>query len=260
MSAPPLTWLYVPADRPDRIEKAIASRAHAVIVDLEDGVPPAGKEHARAGLAGLPRAAKPVFVRVNAGSAADLEAVAHVEVAGVVVPKVERPEDIPEGFHVLALIESPLGLENAFAIASHPDVRGISLGESDLRSQTGALEVGLDWARGRIVNAALAAGLPRPPQSVYPHVRDLDGLARSCRRGRVLGHLGRSAIHPDQLPVIEEAFLPTRADLAEARATIEKLDAAGAGTLEGGGFVDAAMRGAAQQVVELAARYGTSGS
>ena len=62
-------------------------------------------------------------------------------------------------------------------IASHPDVHGLSLGESDLRSQTGALEAGLDWARGRIVNAAVAAGLPRPPQSVYPHVRDLDGLA-----------------------------------------------------------------------------------
>jgi len=139
-------------------------------------------------------------------------------------------------------------------------VHGISLGESDLRSQTGALEVGLDWARGRIVNAAVAAGLPRPPQSVYPHVRDLEGLARSCRRGRVLGHLGRAAIHPDQLPVIEEAYLPTRNEVEAARATIEQLEGAGAGTLAGGAFVDAAMLGAAQQVVELAARYGTAGS
>jgi citrate lyase subunit beta / citryl-CoA lyase len=260
LSAPPLTWLYVPADRPDRIEKALASRAHAVIVDLEDGVPPAGKEQARANLADLPRAGKPLFVRINAGSAADLDAVAQLQLAGVIVPKVERPDDIPEGLHVHALIESPLGLENAFAIASHPDVRGISLGEADLRSQTGALEVGLDWARGRIVNAAVAAGLPRPPQSVYPHFRDLEGLARSCRRGRVLGHLGRSAIHPDQLAVIEEAYLPSKAEVSEARATIEQLDAAGVGTLEGRDFVDAAMRGAAQQVVELAARYGTSGS
>jgi citrate lyase subunit beta / citryl-CoA lyase len=262
MSAPPLTWLYVPADRPDRVEKAIASRAHAVIVDLEDAVAPGAKEDARANLAELlgPRREKPVYVRVNVGSAADLEAVAQLELAGVIVPKLERPEDVPEGLRVHALIESALGLEAAFVIASHPDVHGISLGESDLRSQTGALEVGLDWARGRIVNAAVAAGLPRPPQSVYPHVRDLEGLARSCRRGRVLGHLGRAAIHPDQLPVIEEAYLPTRNEVEAARATIEQLEGAGAGTLAGGAFVDAAMLGAAQQVMELAARYGTAGS
>jgi citrate lyase subunit beta/citryl-CoA lyase len=262
VSAPLLTWLYVPADRPDRVEQAIASRAHAVIVDLEDGVAPDAKDEARANLPDLlgPRRDKPVFVRVNAGSAADLEAVALLQVAGVIVPKVERPEEIPPDLHVHALIESPLGLENAFAIASHPEVHGISLGEADLRSQTGALEVGLDWARGRIVNAAVAAGLPRPPQSVYPHVRDREGLARSCRRGRVLGHLGRAAIHPDQLPVIEEAYLPTRAEVDQARATVDKLEAAGVGTLEGGDFVDAAMLGAARQIIELAARYGTSGS
>jgi citrate lyase subunit beta/citryl-CoA lyase len=258
--APPLTWLYVPADRPDRIEKAIASRAHAVIVDLEDGVPPKAKEQARANLADLPRVDKRLFVRVNAGSAADLEAVAVLRIDGVIVPKVERLEDIPPDLDVHAMIESPLGLEVAFAIASHPQVRGISLGEADLRSQTGALEVGLDWARGRIVNAAVAAGLPRPPQSVYTHVRDLEGLARSCRRGRVLGHLGRVAIHPDQLPVIEQAYLPTRAEFEQARATAEKLEAEGIGTLPGGEFVDAAMLGAALQTLELAARYGTSGS
>jgi citrate lyase subunit beta / citryl-CoA lyase len=264
LSVPPLTWLYVPADRPDRVAKAIASRAHAVIVDLEDAVAPAAKEEARANLQDLlgQRREKPVFVRVNAGSVADLEAVAQLELAGVIVPKVDRPDDIPEDVRapVHVLIESPLGLENAFAIASHPDVQGISLGEADLRSQTGALEVGLDWARGRIVNAAVAAGLPRPPQSVYPHVRDLEGLARSCRRGRVLGQLGRTAIHPDQLPVIEEAYLPTSNEVAAAQATIEQLESEATGTLAGGAFVDAAMLGAARQVVELAARYGTAGS
>jgi citrate lyase subunit beta/citryl-CoA lyase len=254
---PPLTWLYVPADRPDRVEKAIASRAHAVIVDLEDGVPAAAKERARANLPALlaGEREKPVYVRINAGSAADLEAIAALELAGVVVPKVERPGDLPPGPTVNALIESAAGLEAAYEIALQPQVAGISLGESDLRSQTGALEAGLDWARGRIVNAAVAAGLPRPPQSVYPNVRDLDGLAESCRRGRALGHLGRAAIHPDQLPVIERAFLPTDEEVERARETIERL-AEGTGTLEGGAFVDAAMLGAAQQLVAIAERYG----
>ena len=177
--------------------------------------------------------------------------------------------DIAEGVTILAtpghtpghqsvLIESAAGLEAAYAIASTRGVAGISLGESDLRSETGALEAGLDWARGRIVNAAVAAGLPRPPQSVYPHVRDQDGLARSCARGRELGHLGRAAIHPEQLAVIEEAYLPTDVEVARAQATVERLEAAGAGTLDGGEFVDAAMLGAARQIVVLAQSYGTA--
>jgi citrate lyase subunit beta/citryl-CoA lyase len=254
VNVPPLTWLYVPADRPDRVEKAIASRAHAVIVDLEDGVAAAAKSEARANLPGLLSGTpeKPVFVRV--ADVSDLDLVATLQIEGVILPKVERAADVPDT-PVLALIESAVGVENAFEIASHANVRGISLGESDLRSQTGALEAGLDWARSRIVNAAVAAGLPRPPQSVYPHVRDLDGLARSCRRGRELGHLGRSAIHPDQLPVIEQAYLPTVDEVERARETIERLQS-GVGTLDGGAFVDAAMLGAAQQVVDVAERYG----
>jgi citrate lyase subunit beta / citryl-CoA lyase len=261
MTVPPLTWLYVPADRPDRVEKAIASRAHAVIVDLEDAVAPGAKAAARADLAELlgEQRDKPVYVRVNAGSAEDLEAVASLPVSGVLVPKVARPEDVPVTERAVhCLIESAAGLEAAYAIASTAGVAGISLGESDLCSETGALEAGLDWARSRIVNAAVAAGLPRPPQSVYPHVRDAEGLARSCARGRELGHLGRTAIHPDQLPVIEQAYLPTDEEVARARATVERLEAAGAGTLEGGEFVDAAMLGAARQIVALAQSYGTA--
>jgi citrate lyase subunit beta/citryl-CoA lyase len=228
-----------------------------VIVDLEDGVAPAAKDAARGNLGALlgSRAAKPVFVRVNAGSAADLEAVAALAVDGVVVPKVERPEDVPGDVRVHALIETARGVEAAFEIASHPDVHGISLGESDLRSQTGALEAGLDWARARVINAAVAAGLSRPPQSVYPHVRDLDGLAASCRRGRELGHLGRTAIHPDQLAVIEEAYLPTEAEVETARATLDRV----LGTLDDGAFVDPAMAGSARMIVELADAYGVAG-
>lgn len=261
MNVPPLTWLYVPADRPDRVEKAIASAAHAVIVDLEDGVAPGARAAARANLAALlgrPRE-KPVYVRVNAGIPEDLEAVAALDLSGVVVPKVARPEDVPAiGLPVHCLIESAAGLEAAYAIASTPGVAAISLGESDLRSETGALEAGLDWARGRIVNAAVAAGLPRPPQSVYPQLRDDEGLARSCARGRELGHLGRAAIHPAQLPIIEQAYLPTDEEVDRARATVEQLELAGAGTLGGGEFVDAAMLGAAHQIVALATSYGTS--
>jgi citrate lyase subunit beta / citryl-CoA lyase len=262
VKVPPLTWLYVPADRPDRVEKAIASAAHAVIVDLEDGVAPAAKGDARANLRTLLRRQheKPVIVRVNPGDAADLEVVVELEIDGIAVPKVARPEDVPPvDLPVHCLIESAAGLEEAFAIAKAPGVAAISLGEADLRSETGALEAGLDWARSRIVNAAVAAGLPRPPQSVYPNARDSEGLAHSCARGRELGHLGRMAIHPAQLPIIEQAYLPTEEEAARAHETLARLEASpGATTLDGGEFVDAAMLGAARQVVAIAGHYGTS--
>jgi citrate lyase subunit beta/citryl-CoA lyase len=262
VNVPPLTWLYVPGDRPDRVEKAIASAAHAVIVDLEDGVAPTAKAAARANLPALlgERREKPVYVRVNAGDAEDLEVVATLAIEGVYVPKVAGPGDVPSvGLPVHCLIESAAGVEAAYEIARTRGVAGISLGEADLRSETGALEVGLDWARARIVNAAVAAGLPRPPQSVYPQLKDDEGLARSCRRGRELGHLGRSAIHPAQLAIIEQAYLPTEDEAARAKATVERLEETlGAAKLAGGEFVDAAMLGAARQTIALAERYGTA--
>jgi citrate lyase subunit beta / citryl-CoA lyase len=279
VEVPPLTWLYVPADRPDRVEKAIASAAHAVIVDLEDGVAAGAKEAARANLLALldRKRDKPVSVRINsprtAFGAADLDVVASLPGAdGIHVPKVGCADDVhavlallprrEEPYRLHCLLESAGALESAYAIATcDPAVAGISLGEADLRSETGALEPGLDWARGRIVNAAVAAGLPRPPQSVYPHVDDDDGLARSCERGRELGHLGRAAIHPRQLAIIEATYLPTAAEAARARETVARLEeAAGATKLAGGEFVDAAMLGSARQVLALAERYGTSSS
>ncbi len=259
MEAPPLTWLFVPAHRPDRVEKAIASRAHVVIVDLEDGVPAPAKREARERLGELLGGGRerPVYVRVNRGDDADLETVAALPLTGVVVPKVERPEDVPGGFPVHAMIESARGVEAALEIASHPGVRGISLGEEDLRSQLGAVEEGLDWHRSRIVNAAVAAGLPRPPQAVYMRVRDLEGLRRSCRRGRQLGHLGRAAIHPDQLEPIEQAYLPNTAEVDEARAVLETVAQDGVGMV-GELFVDAALLGAARTTVALADAYGVA--
>jgi citrate lyase subunit beta/citryl-CoA lyase len=247
-----------------------------VIVDLEDGVAPEAKDEARANLPELlgRTREKPVSVRINSPrtpfAVADLHVVAGLAgVTGIHVPKVDGAADVRavldllpdrrQPYRLHCLIESPLGLENAFAIAtSHAEIAELSLGEADLRSAIGALESGLDWARSRIVNAAVAAGLPRPLQSVYPHVRDDEGLARSCAHGRELGFLGRAAIHPRQLPIIEQAYLPTEAETALVRATIERLEeAAGATTLPGGEFVDAAMLGAARQIADIAERYGT---
>ena len=271
LELPPLTWLYVPADRPERVVKAIASRAHAVIVDLEDAVAGAAKEAARTGLADLLATsfAKVVHVRVNRLSTpwgrTDVAAVKRLGgVVGLHLPKVETPDDADDVLALLGdaplrlhcLVESALGVENAFAIASVPGVTGISLGEADLRAETGATDAGLDWARARIVNAAVAAGLHRPVQSAFTHVRDLDGLAASCARGRELGHLGRAAIHPDQLEVIERTYLPAEDEVARAREVVEESDG-GAAALADGRFVDAAVIRSARVVLALAERYGS---
>ena len=104
--------------------------------------------------------------------------------------------------------------------------------------------------------AAAAAGLPPPAMAAYTDVRDLDGLAASCRRGRALGFLGRTAIHPDQLDVIRAAFTPTEGEVERARellAAAEKGATTGQGAvaLADGRFVDAAVIRQAQRVVAL---------
>jgi citrate lyase subunit beta/citryl-CoA lyase len=260
---PPLTWLYVPASRPDRVLKALASGAHAVIVDLEDGVAPEDKETARAGLSErfteLP--AVRVHVRVNAlgtqWAEADLAAVRPLAIHGVHVPKVEST-DLPDvgELELHCLVETPLGVERAFEIASVPAVRGLSLGDADLRAVSGAEDRGLDWARSRVINAALAAGLPRPPQSVFADIDDLDGLAASCAHGRELGFLGRTAIHPKQLPVIEQAYLPTQEEVERARSILAAAEHEGGAFALAGTMVDAPFVAAARATVALAERYG----
>jgi citrate lyase subunit beta/citryl-CoA lyase len=274
VSVPPLTWLYAPASRPELVEKALASRAHAVIVDLEDAVAPGDKLAARAGLAGLLGEARDriVCLRVNGlatpwGRDDVMAAAPLAGVSSLLLPKVEAAAEVGAVGLLLAglgrelplrcLIESARGVEAALEIASSPRVAGIALGEADLRGELRCEDDGLDLARSRIVLAAAARGLPRPPQSVYTRLHDPEGLARSCARGRALGFLGRSAIHPEQLAEIERAYLPTPAELASAHEVLT--GAEGARVQADGAFVDAAFGRAARETVALAERYGVRG-
>ncbi|MGW2724592.1 HpcH/HpaI aldolase/citrate lyase family protein [Streptomyces sp. NPDC001492] len=274
MTTPPLTWLYAPGDRPHVVAKALAAGADVVVIDLEDAVGPDRKEYARAATAELLSDAQPVpvHVRVNAldGPLAprDLEAVAgRPGLSGLRLPKVSSPEQIirtaerstsATGAPALyALLESALAVEHAHAIASaHPALRGIALGEADLRADLGVREdAGLDWCRSRIVVAARAAGLPPAPQSVHPDIRDLEGLAASCAHGRTLGFLGRAAIHPRQLPIIERAYLPTEREVEEAETIVKAaMTEQGAQALPDGRFIDAAVVAAAHRTLSLARR------
>ncbi|MGW4563240.1 HpcH/HpaI aldolase/citrate lyase family protein [Streptomyces sp. NPDC004561] len=267
MTRPPLTWLYVPGDRPHVIAKALVAGADVVVIDLEDAVAPDRKDYARAATADLLTDPQPVsvHVRVNAldgaWAAGDLAALAGLPgLSGLRLPKVTGPCEVrqvaaatPLPLH--ALLESALGIEHAYAIATaHPSLRGISLGEADLRADLGVrADSGLDWPRSRVIVAARAAGLAPPPQTVHPDIRDLDGLAASCAHGRALGFLGRAAIHPRQLPVIERAYLPTPAELEHAETVIKAAAAdEGAQALPDGRFVDAAVVAMARRTLSLA--------
>ncbi|MFF6997051.1 HpcH/HpaI aldolase/citrate lyase family protein [Streptomyces sp. NPDC008313] len=271
----PLTWLYVPGDRPSVVTKALGSGADVVLIDLEDAVAPERKEYARSATAELLSEPPPVpvHVRVNALTGplaeADLQAMSSLPgVSGLRLPKVTSPGDVvhvaertapAEGgaLNLYALLESALGVERAFAVASaHPALHGVSLGESDLRADLGVRDdAGLDWARGRVVVAARAAGLAPPTQSVHPDIRDLDGLAASCARGRALGFLGRAAIHPRQLPVIERAYLPSPEEIVAAQEVVKAAATEhGALALPDGRFVDAAVVNDARRTLALADR------
>ncbi|MEU6086034.1 CoA ester lyase [Streptomyces sp. NPDC047085] len=265
----PLTWLYVPGDRPHVVAKALAAGADVVVIDLEDAVAPDRKEYAREATADLLADPQPlpVHVRVNAldtdWAAADLARLASLPgVRGLRLPKVTSPDQVRQvatstPVPLYALLESALAIERAYSIASaHPSLRGVSLGEADLRADLGVrADAGLDWSRSRVVVAARAAGLAPPAQSVHPDIRDLDGLAASCAHGRTLGFLGRAAIHPRQLPVIERAYLPTESEIEHAE-TIIKAAATneGAQALPDGRFIDAAVVTMAQRTLALTRR------
>ncbi|WP_328678853.1 CoA ester lyase [Streptomyces sp. NBC_00322] len=263
----PLTYLYAPGDRPEVVHKALASGADVVIVDLEDAVAPDRKKYALAATADLLASPQtlPVHVRINTPH--DIEAlIALPGLCALRIPKVAHATDIRRiaarapGIPLYPLLESALAIEHAYAIATaHPAVHGIAIGEADLRADLGVRDgTSLDWPRTRIVVAARAAGLAPPAQSVFPDIRDLDALYASCTHGRALGFLGRAAIHPRQLPVIERAFRPTPEEI-EAAEEIVKAAATdgGALALPDGRFVDAAIVAAAQRTLALARREGS---
>jgi citrate lyase subunit beta/citryl-CoA lyase len=256
MTEPLITGLYVPGDRPDRFDKAVATGAELVILDLEDAVAPSNKETARAAVVRwLATARTEAVLQVRINDEDDVAALRGLTGFEVRVPKVEAPEQLDPvakalpGIPLTALVESAHGVENAAAIAEHPAVTRLGLGESDLASELGTRTPAvLDHARIRLLYAARAAGLPPPMLSAYPAIRDLAGLRTDTERGRDLGWVGRVAIHPTQLPVIAAVFAPAAEELRWAEEVLSK-DGGGVTTLSTGEMVDPAMIGRARAII-----------
>ncbi|MCC3763401.1 CoA ester lyase [Glycomyces sp. TRM65418] len=256
----PLSALYVPGDRPDRFDKAAASGADIVILDLEDAVPDRAKAQALANVLEWidtpPETA--VQIRVNPGAAHEIRAIRSTGAdVGLRIPKVDGPRMLDAVAYLAgplpltALIESARGLEAAAEIAAHPAVHEIALGEADLASDLGSADpLVRDHLRISLLLAARAAGLDAPMLSAYPAIQDLEGLRADTQRGRDLGLHGRVAVHPKQIPIIKQVFAPSEEERAWARAVLDALDDGGVATLPDGQMVDPAMLGRARRLLD----------
>ncbi|MFD3482913.1 HpcH/HpaI aldolase/citrate lyase family protein [Streptomyces sp. NPDC058665] len=256
--------LYVPGDRPDMLAKAPSRGADALIVDLEDAVPLAGKDRARATVAawlagrGTEPAGPAIWVRVNPGERGhdDVRALLGRGVTGFFVAKTESPEDIEAVAGLLAddpsavlcpVLESAAAVLAALSIANCPRVARLQLGEADLRAELGVSlgpgEPELLWARSHVVLASSAAGLAPPMAPAATDVGDLGALRASTESFKRLGFRGRTCVHPAQLPVIHEVFTPTPTELADARDLVDRFDSAAGGAMldEGGRLIDEAI-------------------
>jgi citrate lyase subunit beta/citryl-CoA lyase len=224
------SFLFVPADRPDRYDKALAAGAGAVIVDLEDAVAPDDKVAAREALTHwLSRTGAQVLVRVNAAEtpwfADDLALCGNASVAGVVLPKAERRADlahasaIAAGKRLYPLVETAAGFEAMRTIAGAPGVERLVFGSIDFQVDLGI--AGDDDAllafRSQIVLVSRLAHLRAPIDGVTTAIDDEAVLAADAARARRLGFGGKLCIHPRQVAVVERAFAPSEAEIDWAR-------------------------------------------
>jgi len=224
----PRSYLFVPGNRPDRFPKALASGADAVIIDLEDAVPPAERITARRAVRAFISPDHPVFIRVNGATTEwfrdDIALASLPGVAGSVLPKAERAEDIAQiGGTVLAIIETARGFANASAIAQSRNVARLMFGSIDFQLDLGIHGEGeeLLYFRSQLVLISRLAGLPAPVDGVTtafdtPHLVQSDAM-----RARRLGFGGKLCIHPKQIATVNNCFGPTAEEYAWAKRVVE---------------------------------------
>jgi len=256
------SFLFVPGDRPERMEKALGLGADALILDLEDSVAPAAKAEARrhvaAFLAAHPEAK--LWVRVNPldgeENEKDLDAILAGRPDGIVLPKAEGGASVDAlvrrltergnaTAQVMAIAtETPAAIFGLGSYAGAKRLAALTWGAEDLpaaigaatsREADGRFTPPYEIARSLTLFGAAAAGVA-PIETVYPDFRDLDGLAAYAARARRDGFTGMMAIHPAQVPVINAAFTPGEAEIAHAEAVVAAFEAnpgAGALSLDG---------------------------
>jgi citrate lyase subunit beta/citryl-CoA lyase len=247
----PISYLFVPGNRPERFDKAVAANPDAMILDLEDSVHPDSKTAARTAVRTwheqTPTGACLRYIRLNGSPASalqyDLDWLINLDhperCAGIVLPKAEGPEILApaanqiarwnKNAHVIAIIETARGLQAVDRIASTPLVARLAFGSLDfsLDIQCQHTNDAFLFARSRIVLASRVAGLPPPIDGVTSAFKDSDVLSADVAHACSLGFSAKLCIHPSQVAAVHEGFLPTSEKLAWARRVV---DAAGSGS------------------------------
>lgn len=251
MSLPPRTLLFVPGNRPDRFDKAVACGADAVILDLEDAVAPDAKSQARDAVANWLSPGREVLVRVNGVETPwfqdDIAMALAPGVTGIVLPKVEGMD---EGFiaacvaaqkAILPMIESAVGLSNAGLIALADGVARLIFGSLDFQQDLGIAGDDLELLayRAQLVLVSRLAGLAAPVDGVSTVLHDSELLRASALRARRQGFGGKLCIHPAQIKVVNTAFAPSEQELSWARQVLEAAERSrGAAVAVDGAMVD----------------------
>jgi citrate lyase subunit beta/citryl-CoA lyase len=248
----PRSYLFVPGNRPDRFAKACAAGADAVVLDLEDSVAPGDKQAARAAVAEWLSAARPVMVRVNTSDSEwfqdDLSLGRNAGIAGVLLPKAERVEEVRlvaesfgSGVPILPQIETARGFRNAPALAGAAQVRHLLFGSIDFQLDLGMMaeEDELLFFRSQIVLDSRLAGIQAPVDGVTVDFNSPDRVRVDALRARRLGFSGKMCIHPRQVPIVNECFTPTAEEEAWAKRVVEaSANAPGAAISVDGKMVD----------------------
>lgn len=256
MQGLPRSYLFVPGHRPERFDKALASGADAVVLDLEDAVPHAGKSAAREAIASWLRArpaASPggvVVVRTNAADTPYFDgdlAAARVGAQVLMLPKSERAADLARlaealpGLALLPLVETAVGIEAAAEIARAPGVQRLVFGSIDFQHDLGIDGEGEELLlfRSQLVLQSRLAGLGAPVDGVSTALDDPARVQAETVRARRLGFGAKLCIHPRQVAPIHQGFAPTPAQLEWARRVLDAAKrSGGAAVAMDGAMVD----------------------
>jgi citrate lyase subunit beta/citryl-CoA lyase len=262
------SYLFVPATRIERIAKAAASGAGAVIVDLEDAVAPQDKVLARQALNQWLASdnALSVYVRINACEtpwyAEDVQVCHADKVLGVVVPKAEDEvqlrllnQQLPHKV-LLPLIETALGFHQALSVAKVKGVLRLLFGSIDFKKDLGIAgeDDALRYFRSHLVLISRLAGLETPVDGVTTAIEDISFVAADAQRAASLGFGGKLCIHPKQIAPVENAFRPTDSDIEWANRILKAaLESQGAAVALDGQMIDKPVIERAQSMLARAA-------
>lgn len=287
-SYPVRSVLFVPGSRPEFLAKAAAAGADAFILDLEDSVAAQAKAEARSNVADALRRSNPdrlTFVRINhpglGALESDLSVLAPHGMQAVVVPKVDGVQDVepvdrllgeferanglaPHAISVMVTVESSVGLRNLFdVLRATPRARGAALAsaeEGDFMVDIGGRwtpdGTALAYARGKFVCDARAAGADWVMDGAFMNLKSAEALETECELARTFGFNGKMAIHPRQVPVINQVFSPSAEEIQRARelvAAFRAAEAQGKGAVQFQGMmVDYANVKRAEKILALA--------